>query len=411
MSPGSDMAIHLSMTRTHPSFPIAFRVGAVLLALTVLSLLAVLPGAATPRDQLEAARKERAAIMDRVERARADYDAIGAELAIASQVAEEAEGRLEEVTANLQLTRERLDSATVKLEHVQTTLNERAAEAFMQGPGSGIEFLLGATTLSDLSDRLEFVDSLAQSDEDLAQQVRNTQNELAAAKLTLEHLQSEARREQIRASAARDEVLAKFDEQQALLGEIEVDLSRASQLVTRKDKAYHEWLKAQRAQGYGGAHSSVPLPAEWQGILERCPVDGPRTFSDGFGAPRYAGGYHLHKGVDLLAPSGTPIVAPFDGYARSDYNSLGGNVVFVTGRYGTVYNAHLSSYTSASNGPVQAGDVIGLVGDTGDATGIPHDHFEFHPNAMPSSWPSSAYGYSIIEDAINPYPLLVEACG
>jgi murein DD-endopeptidase MepM/ murein hydrolase activator NlpD len=404
------MAIHRPKTTAHPSSSIAFRVGAVLLALAVWGL-AVVPGAATPRDELDAARKERAAIVDRVERARARFDAIGAELTVASQIVEEAEARLEEVTANLQLTRERFDAATLKLERVQVTLNERAAQAFMEGPGSSLEFLLGATTLSDLSDRIEFVDSVAQSDEALAQQVLITQVELAGAKLTLEQLQSEARREQIRATTARDEVLAKFEEQQALLDAIEVDLSRASQLVTRRDEAYQQWLKAQRAQGYGGSHSSVPMPAEWEGIFERCPIDGPRSFGDGFGAPRYSGGYHLHKGVDIMAPSGTPIVAPFDGVARSDYNSLGGDVVFVTGRYGTVYNAHLSSYTSASNGPVKAGDVIGLVGDSGNATGIPHDHFEFHPNTMPSSWPSSAYGYSIIEDAINPYPLLVEACG
>ncbi len=104
-------------------------------------------------------------------------------------------------------------------------------------------------------------------------------------------------------------------------------------------------------------------------------------------------------------------MAPFDGYARSDYNSLGGNVVFVTGKYGTVYNAHLQSYSSDSNGPVRAGDIIGYVGDTGDAVGTPHDHFEFHPAVMPTSWPASAYGYSIIEDAVNPYPLLVKVCG
>jgi murein DD-endopeptidase MepM/ murein hydrolase activator NlpD len=84
--------------------------------------------------------------------------------------------------------------------------------------------------------------------------------------------------------------------------------------------------------------------------------------------------------------------------------------VFVSGRYGTVYNAHLSAYSANSNGPVHAGDVIGYVGDTGDATGIFHDHFEFHPYSMPSSWPVSAYGYSIIEDAVNPYPLLTHAC-
>ena len=399
------------MTRTHPSFPIAFRVVAIFFALAAVLGAAAIPGAATPKDDLEAAKKERQAIQDRVEAARARYDVISADLAVKSAEVEEAEARLEDITANLLTTKAQLDDATVKLEQVQSRLDDRAAEAFMAGPGTSVEFLLGSTTLSDLSDRIEFVGALAQSDEDLAQSVRNTQNELEAAKATLEVLQSKARREEAAASEARDAVLASFQEQQDLLAQIEADLNRAEQLVSKKQKDFKAWLKAQQATGYGGGHSSVPMPAGWEDVLERCPVDGPRTFGDGFGAPRYAGGYHLHKGVDMLSPSGTPIVAPFDGYARSDYNSLGGNVVFVEGRYGTVYNAHLSAFSSNSNGPVQAGDVIGYVGDTGDATGIYHDHFEFHPNVMPPTWPTSYYGYSIIEDAINPYPLLVAACG
>ena len=154
------------------------------------------------------------------------------------------------------------------------------------------------------------------------------------------------------------------------------------------------------------------MPAGWEDMLERCPVDGPRTFGDGFGAPRYVGGYHLHKGVDILAPSGTPIVAPFDGTAYSRLQHPG-RQRRLRGRAGTAASTTPTCRRSrpSSDGPVQAGDVIGYVGDTGDATGIPHDHFEFHPNVMPSSWPTSYYGYSIIEDALNPYPLLVAACG
>ena len=79
--------------------------------------------------------------------------------------------------------------------------------------------------------------------------------------------------------------------------------------------------------------------------------------------------------------------------------------MFVVGQYGKVYNAHLSAYTGNSNGRVSAGDVIGLVGDTGDAAGLPHDHFEFHPNVMPAAWPKSYYGYSTIEDADQPVSL------
>ena len=55
--------------------------------------------------------------------------------------------------------------------------------------------------------------------------------------------------------------------------------------------------------------------------------------------------------------------------------------------------------------------MIGYVSSTGLAGGTtPHNHFEFHPNAMPATWPTSYYGYSVIADAVNPYPLLVEAC-
>jgi murein DD-endopeptidase MepM/ murein hydrolase activator NlpD len=114
----------------------------------------------------------------------------------------------------------------------------------------------------------------------------------------------------------------------------------------------------------------------------------------------------------MLASRGTPIVAPFDGVARTSYNTLGGNAVYVTGQDGYVYNAHLDSYSSKSNGPVKTGDVVGYVGDTGDAIGTPHDHFEFHPFfPVPPDWPVSYYGYRVIGTALNPYPLLVYACG
>ena len=90
---------------------------------------------------------------------------------------------------------------------------------------------------------------------------------------------------------------------------------------------------------------------------------------------------HIHQGNDISAPAGTPIVAPFDGTAVATNNDLGGLAVDVYGALGHVYNAHLSSYGKL--GAVKAGDVIGYVGTTGDATS-PHDHFEWHPNDGPA---------------------------
>jgi murein DD-endopeptidase MepM/ murein hydrolase activator NlpD len=114
-----------------------------------------------------------------------------------------------------------------------------------------------------------------------------------------------------------------------------------------------------------------------RGRVDTCPVDGPYFVVDTFGAPRPGG--RFHEGIDLQTARGTPIVAALPGFVRRVPNSLGGNAVIVDSAGGTyAYYAHLSAY--GANGSVQAGDVIGYAGATGDARGlIPHLHFELHP--------------------------------
>jgi murein DD-endopeptidase MepM/ murein hydrolase activator NlpD len=128
--------------------------------------------------------------------------------------------------------------------------------------------------------------------------------------------------------------------------------------------------------------------------LQRCPVDGAVEVSDNFGDVRDMPGtpYHIHQGNDMMAATGTPIVAPFDGTAVANPGELGGQAVDVYGVAGHVYNAHLSAYGKL--GPVHTGDIIGYVGSTGNAT-APHDHFEWHPNDGA---------------AVDPYDLLMTVC-
>lgn len=112
-----------------------------------------------------------------------------------------------------------------------------------------------------------------------------------------------------------------------------------------------------------------------------CPVAGPTRFTDTWGAPRSGG--RRHKGVDMFATRGTPLAAVENGVVirtRSG-GGLGGITVTMRGESGhRYYYAHNSANTVASGQRVTAGQIIGYVGDTGNAKGTsPHLHFEIHP--------------------------------
>ena len=114
------------------------------------------------------------------------------------------------------------------------------------------------------------------------------------------------------------------------------------------------------------------------------PVAGASSFIDTFGAYRgdVPGGWH--HGDDIFAPVGTPVVAVAQGTVFSvGWNPVGGWRLWLEDDRGNeFYYAHLSAYSplAVDGERVAAGDVLGFVGDTGDAEGTPsHLHFEIHP--------------------------------
>jgi murein DD-endopeptidase MepM/ murein hydrolase activator NlpD len=122
------------------------------------------------------------------------------------------------------------------------------------------------------------------------------------------------------------------------------------------------------------------------------PVGGLAVWSDTWGAPRYAGGYHPHHGQDLLCALGTPLLAVADGVVRLGSDPLGGTTIELTLRDGSFwYYAHLSRYAKGlTDGErVHTGDVIGACGETGDAT-VPHLHFSYFTAGMQARNPMHA---------------------
>ena len=374
------------------------RLAAVCIALALFA--AVAPAASADiKSELAAAKARLAEIKNEV--AAQNAKLAGLEVAAAKLATKvgDAQAAFDAISAALSQTRHDLAAARMKYKALRDQLDARARETYMQGPGSDIEFVLGATSLTDLSDRLEYVNALTQSDADLATQVQNLRNDLASKAAKQASLQADRASKLSALQSAQAELDASLAQQQQILDDIQAKQAEAEKLVTKLGKEYKDYL------------ASLFGVKFYKGTFKTCPVGDPHGVGNDFGALRYAGGFHYHAGNDIFAPLGTEIRAPFDGTASSSYNSLGGNSEFVYGADGYVYNAHLDHYSDLSNGPVRAGDVIGYVGNTGDAQGgATHDHFEWHPNVIPTNWPASPYGFSVIGDAVNPNPLLSQVC-
>ncbi len=124
-----------------------------------------------------------------------------------------------------------------------------------------------------------------------------------------------------------------------------------------------------------------------------CPVPNASYFND-WGFPRSGG--RFHEGNDLYAPRGTAVLAPVSGTVERIVGKVGGLQFWLHGSDGTLYiGSHLDAF--GEGGDVEAGTVIGYVGDSGNAVGSrPHLHFEIHPEGG---------------EAVNPYPTLKESCG
>ncbi|MEM7326070.1 MAG: M23 family metallopeptidase [Actinomycetota bacterium] len=119
---------------------------------------------------------------------------------------------------------------------------------------------------------------------------------------------------------------------------------------------------------------------------------------DSWGFPRMVGteDEHWHQGIDVFAPRGTPLVASERGVIeRLGVGRLGGLKFWLRGESGSDwYYAHLDSFAPGlENGlVVEAGQLLGYVGNTGNAIGTPpHLHMQLHPGGG---------------DPVNPYPLL-----
>lgn len=158
---------------------------------------------------------------------------------------------------------------------------------------------------------------------------------------------------------------------------------------------------------YADPLTGPPGTVRWTGGLLEVPVAGVsrEAITSSWSDPRSGG--RLHRGNDIMAPRGTPVLAAADGTVEKLFESeAGGTTLYIRSpdRMWTYYYAHLAGYAPgiAEDVEVSAGDVIGYVGDTGNAgVGNYHLHFGLHAMRPDEAWWQGR--------AIDPTPLLAGA--
>ena len=306
------------------------------------------------------------------------------------------QARLDQATARIEVLRTEEDELIRRIDAIEarrSVLSERSgrleelaaerADALYRDGGTGLlEALFAADDFSELTDRAELVSAVSARDAGVFDRLARTRLELRALTAELDRKRREIANNREETRAAAEALQRQFEDAAAEYEALQERLERA--------RARAQAEPSPEAPAPPPEPSAAPVPT---GGGMACPVAGPVSFIDSWGAPRDG---HTHQGVDMMAAYGTPVVAITSGtITYAAYDGSGGNMIFLSGDDGNAYWYMHNQDNLVSGGRVQAGQQIATVGDTGNATGTPHLHFEYHPGGGA---------------AVNPYPLVASLC-
>lgn len=299
---------------------------------------------------------------------------------------EAAEQRLARLAAELRRVRRQEEAAATALARAesalarqQTHLGERLVDAHRLGRAGYLDVVLGATSFPEFVARARLVSAIIHQDAQLVQTYAKDRDRTAELREQLEAQHARVRTLMQETEERQAALAHQVEEKRAILRRIMRERLMAEQAVREleEDSAELEAL-IQRLQGAGAVLGRRAMA----GFI--LPLRG--RFTSRFGSRIHPlfGRRHLHTGLDIAAPRGTPVRAAASGVVlfAGWYGGYGKLVVLDHGQGLSTLYGHLSVVGVAVGQRVARNQVIGRVGSTGYSTG-PHLHFEVRQNGRP----------------------------
>lgn len=357
-------------------------------------------------DQIDAAKEQRKSMQDsmtdlqalkeQLEADKSDLDAYITKLdssisAIQTKI-DTLETQITDKEAEITKTEAELKKSQEQQDAQYAAMKERIRFMYERGDTYLLELLLESDNFGDMLNKAEYVSELSAYDQQKLQEyvattklIKVTKEALVEEKSTLDEAKTEVETEQSNMEtlladkqSELESVNGDISDKEAAIAEYEAQIADEDSTIAALEKSVAaDKASLANKQSYDGGMFTWPCPSYTR-------------ISDNFGMRMHPtlGVEMMHNGIDLAAPTGSPILAAYKGtVVAASYSSSMGNYVMIDhgGGLYTVY-MHASALYVSSGQEVSAGDTIAAVGSTGRSTGS-HLHFGVRLNgAYVSPW-------------------------
>lgn len=294
---------------------------------------------------------------------------------------------IDEKEKEIDQTQEALEEAIAVEEEQYAAMKQRIKFMYENGQTFYLDMIFAAENFGDMLNRTEFVEKLAAYDRRKLEEYRETRAQI-------EELKEELEAEKIVLDAAKETVEEEQASVNALIASKEQEIKAYDSDIGNKSQLIQEYEAEIAAQNAAIAALEQAVAEEKKKLEEanrpkydggkfKWPAPSYTRISDDYGNRIHPtlGVQQFHNGIDMAAPSGSPILAAYDGeVVAAAYNASMGNYVMID-HGDSVYTIymHASALYVSKGQQVSRGDKIAAVGSTGRSTG-PHLHFSVRVN-------------------------------